>query len=124
MNIATISSAVCAPPNCPATPTSFFLRRSPTSFALKVKAETTALCAPSARAAAGQRGHAPMMPLICAAGQPLCRLFAAHRPRAATTSMTVRDASLKCHARWIASNAGQSTLEIKWRCSRKSFPLP
>jgi hypothetical protein len=52
MNIATISSAVCAPPNCPATPTSIFSRRSPTSFALKVKAETTALCAPSARAAA------------------------------------------------------------------------
>ena len=30
-------------------------------------------------AAAGQGGHAPMMPLICATGQPLCRLFATHR---------------------------------------------
>jgi hypothetical protein len=29
--------------------------------------------------AAGQGGHAHMMPLNCAAGQPLCRLFAAHR---------------------------------------------
>jgi hypothetical protein len=52
MNIATISAAVCAPPNCPATPTSIFSRSRPTSFALRVRALTTALCAPSARAAA------------------------------------------------------------------------
>jgi hypothetical protein len=63
MNIATISAAVCAPPNCPATPTSIFSRRSPSSFALKVKAETTVQSHP--------RSIASLRPAPYSAGLPL-----------------------------------------------------